>query len=108
MKLIKYILFISFLTTPSFSDNDTLFDEWKRNLDVAVENNIYKFDTSLFGIGGCPAVYQKGEKKTGNLNIFHAVRYLSSIGCDLDDYILSQDWEEELFKIENEWKHKLV
>ena len=40
MKLIKYILFISFLTTPSFSDNDTLFDEWKRNFKIlALKNN---------------------------------------------------------------------
>lgn len=72
----------------------------KNNLKVAIENGISKFDTSLFGIGGCPAVYNKDDIKSGNLNILHAIKYLSEFGCEFDKNFDSQDWEENLYNVE--------
>ena len=70
------------------------------NLKIAVDNGVSKFDTSLFGIGGCPAVYNKDDIKSGNLNIMHAVKYLSEFGCKFVNDYESQVWEEELFNVE--------
>jgi len=73
----------------------------KENLRIATNHGINKFDTSLFGIGGCPAVYCKNDEKTGNLNIFDAVKYLTELGCEFEHDYKSQEWEEELFNVEN-------
>lgn len=84
-------------TTNNFLSENT---ETKDNLKVAVVNGVTKFDTSLFGIGGCPAVYSKDKEKTGNLNIMHAIKYLSELGCEFQQNYKSQEWEEELYNVE--------
>ena len=61
-------------------DNDNLL--WKENLDVAIKNNIYKFDTSISGIGGCPAVYS--SEKSGNLDFLNAYLYFKDKGYHID------------------------
>ena len=82
-------------------------DTTKNNLKIAVNNGITKFDTSLYGIGGCPAVYCKDDVKSGNLNIFDAVKFLSEFGCSFDKNQDTQEWEEELYQVEENCKNIL-
>ena len=42
-------------------------------IDIALYNNIYKFDSSLLNIGGCPF---SGKKNLGNINTYDLVNYL--------------------------------
>lgn len=92
------------LHTNSFTISENITRD---NLKVAIENGISKFDTSLFGIGGCPAVYNKGDIKSGNLNILHAIKYLSEFGCKFEKNFDSQDWEENLYNVEEYCKNIL-
>ena len=82
-------------------------DTTKNNLKVAVNNGITKFDTSLYGIGGCPAIYCKDDVKSGNLNIFDAVKFLTELGCSFVKNQDSQQWEEDLFQVEENCKNIL-
>tara|TARA_B100001093_G_scaffold140730_1_gene133230 strand:+ start:166 stop:1053 length:888 start_codon:yes stop_codon:yes gene_type:complete len=84
------------------TENELTTNRWKENLNVAINNNVYKFDTSLLGIGGCPAVYSKNRCKTGNLNIIHAVSYFKEIGLNVGNFG-SSIWYEKVFNFEKEW-----
>jgi len=75
----------------------------KENLLVSIYNDVLKFDTSLLGLGGCPAVYSKGKKQTGNLNILHAVKFLKEEGHNLGKHIGSIKWFNSIKVIEDEW-----
>ena len=86
------------------TENELTTNVWKDNLNTSIVNDVYKFDTSLLGIGGCPAAYAKGDKKTGNLNILYASEYLKSIGCDLGPIIGTKEWLQNIYDIEKEWK----
>jgi len=44
-------------------------------IDYALEQNIYKFDSSLLGIGGCPFA---GKKNIGNINTMKLIEYLEN------------------------------
>lgn len=84
------------------TENELTTNRWKENLNVAINNNVYKFDTSLLGIGGCPAVYSKNRCKTGNLNIIHSVSYFKEIGLNVGNFG-SSIWYEKVFNFEKEW-----
>ena len=90
------------------TENELTTNVWKDNLKVSIDNNVFKFDTSLLGIGGCPAVYAKGNKKTGNLNILYASKYLKDLGYDVGPIIGSDKWNNMIFEIEKEWKPLIV
>lgn len=85
------------------TENELTTNKWKENLKVAINNDVYKFDTSLLGIGGCPAAYSKDRCKTGNLNIIHAVSYLKEIGLDIGSFG-SELWYKNVLDFEKEWK----
>lgn len=89
------------------TENELTTDKWKRNLEVSLNNDIYKFDTSLLGIGGCPAAYSSKDKKIGNLNIFHASKFIRELGFDTNQ-IGTSEWIKEIEKIEKEWKPFLI
>ena len=91
-----------FLSIHLHTENELTTDVWKKNLEVSLNNEIYKFDTSLLGIGGCPAAYSSKDKKTGNLNIFHASRFIRELGFDTNK-IGTSEWIKEIEKIEKEW-----
>lgn len=77
----------------------------KNNLKVAVENGIFKFDTSLFGIGGCPAVYNKNNTaKSGNLDVKDAIKYLSEFGCEFSEDYTSDSWNRQLQDVEETFR----
>ncbi len=46
-----------------------------KNLEIGLKEGIYKFDTSLAGIGGCPFSTEKG----GNIDIFDALKIVESL-----------------------------
>ena len=50
--------------------------EFERLLDILLENKIYKFDSSLLGIGGCPYA----EELIGNVSTLPLVKYLHKKG----------------------------
>jgi hydroxymethylglutaryl-CoA lyase len=96
---------INLLSLHLHTNTKTLSDDTtKNNLKIAVNNGVTKFDTSLYGIGGCPAVYCKDDVKSGNLNIFDAVKFLSEFGCSFDKNQYTQEWEEELYQVEENCK----
>lgn len=84
------------------TENELTTDIWKKNLKTSIDNGVYKFDTSLLGIGGCPAVYAKGRKKTGNLNIIHASNFLKNEGYDLGPFIGSSEWLNIINSVEKD------
>jgi hydroxymethylglutaryl-CoA lyase len=86
------------------TENELTTYVWKENLIVSINNNVLKFDTSLLGLGGCPAVYSQGRKKTGNLNILYAAKFLKEEGYDIGDYIGSDEWVYNIKLIEDKWK----
>ena len=86
------------------TENELTTYVWKENLIVSINNNVLKFDTSLLGLGGCPAVYSKGKKKTGNLNIRYAAKFLKEEGHNIGDYIGTEQWLNNIKLIEDEWK----
>lgn len=51
-------------------------DSWKKIVDLCLSYGVNKFDTSILNLGGCPAAFSKGKKKSGNLNLFDFVNYL--------------------------------
>ena len=85
------------------TENELTTNVWKENLKVSINNDVFKFDTSLLGIGGCPAVYSKNRPKTGNLNILHAVNFLKNEGYTFEEFIGSNEWLEVINSIEKEW-----
>ena len=85
------------------TENELTTNVWKRNLEVSLDHHIYKYDTSLLGIGGCPAAYSKDDKKTGNLNIIYASRFFKDLGFDVGD-IGNNIWNDNIVDIEKEWK----
>jgi len=85
------------------TENELTTYVWKENLIVSINNDVLKFDTSLLGLGGCPAVYSKGKKQTGNLNILHAVKFLKEEGHNLGKHIGSIKWFNSIKVIEDEW-----
>lgn len=89
------------------TENELTTNKWKENLKTAVNNNICKFDTSLLGIGGCPAAYSCDSKKTGNLNILHAVSFFKELGYDVGKFG-DKKWYDKIIKIENDWKPLLT
>ena len=46
-----------------------------KNLKIGLKEGIYKFDTALGGIGGCPFSTEKG----GNIDIFDALEVVDSM-----------------------------
>lgn len=89
------------------TENELTTNKWKENLKTAVNNNICKFDTSLLGIGGCPAAYSCDSKKTGNLNILHAVSFFKELGYDVGKF-KDKKWYEKIIQIEKDWKPLLT
>jgi hydroxymethylglutaryl-CoA lyase len=93
----------SLLSLHLHTENELTTDVWKRNLEVSLENKIFKYDTSLLGIGGCPAAYSKDDIKTGNLNIIYASKFFKDLGFDVGN-IGTPDWYTKIYDIEKEWK----
>lgn len=93
----------SLLSLHLHTENELTTNKWKENLKVAINNDVYKFDTSLLGIGGCPAAYSKDRCKTGNLNIIHAVSYFKEIGLDIGSFG-SELWYKNVLDFEKEWE----
>lgn len=93
----------SLLSLHLHTENELTTNKWKENLKVAINNDVYKFDTSLLGIGGCPAAYSKDRCKTGNLNIIHVVSYFKEIGLDIGSFG-SELWYKNVLDFEKEWK----
>jgi len=89
------------------TENELTTDIWKRNLEVSLKHDIYKYDTSLLGIGGCPAAYSKEDKKTGNLNIIHASRFFQDLNFDIGE-ICSDNWYYNINRIETKWRSLLT
>ena len=56
-------------------------DSWKNIIDLCLKFGIYRFDTSLLNLGGCPAAFS-GNKKSGNLNLLDLVNYLDEININ--------------------------
>ena len=50
--------------------------EFEQLVDIVLQNEIYKFDTSLLGIGGCPYA----DRLIGNLSTIPLVKYLHKKG----------------------------
>lgn len=69
--------------------SDGYFEEL---IDIGLKNNIYKYDSSLLGIGGCP--FSK-SKNIGNIPTTQLIKYLHSLG-----YITNMD-VNELINTEN-------
>ena len=88
------------------TENEMFNNTWKENLDVGISNQVLKFDTSILGIGGCPAAYSK-KNKTGNLNIIHAIKYLKSKNYDLEEFN-SDLVVNKIIEIENKWRDLLT
>ena len=54
-------------------------------VDVALYHGIYKYDTALFGIGGCPyAKTTSSNLLVGNLSTIPFIKYLNYRGIDTD------------------------
>lgn len=85
------------------TENELTTDVWKKNLEVSLNNKIFKYDTSLLGIGGCPAAYSKDDIKTGNLNIIYASKFIKDLGFDIGN-IGTEKWYQNVYEIEKEWK----
>jgi hydroxymethylglutaryl-CoA lyase len=68
-------------------------------IDIALLNNIYKFDSSILNIGGCPF---SGKKNIGNINTLDLVTYLENNNYDTGININLLKIIEK--KIENEMK----
>jgi len=100
----KYLYDHAKLSLHLHTENELFTNVWKDNLKVSIINDVLKFDTSLLGIGGCPAAYAKDDKKTGNLNIVYASQYLKSLGCDIGPIIGSDKWFHQIEEIEEEWR----
>ena len=79
-------------------------DSWKDVIDLCLEHNVRKFDTSLLKLGGCPAAYQN-KVKSGNLDLYDLVNHLNQVGeGDNVAYInshLIKDVEKEISSILN-------
>ena len=103
LKFSSYIYDHEKLSLHLHTENELTTNVWKDNLRVSINNGVYKFDTSLLGIGGCPAVYSKGQNKTGNLNIRHASQFLKKEGHYLGEFIGSTEWFNNIKLIEDEW-----
>ncbi len=95
----------SLLSLHLHTENELTSDIWKKNLEVSLDNNIFKYDTSLLGIGGCPAAYSK-SKKTGNLNIIHASSFIKKLGFDVGE-LGTEEGINKIKKIEQEWSKLL-
>ena len=102
LKNSKKIYDNSLLSLHLHTENELTTNKWKENLKVAINNDVCKFDTSLLGIGGCPAAYSKDRCKTGNLNIIHAVSYFKEIGLNIDSFG-SELWYKNVLDFEKEW-----
>ena len=74
-------------------------DYWKKIIDLCLEYNIRNFDTSLLGLGGCPAAFSD-KKKSGNLNLFDLINYLDEkkISHNIDKNKI-KDVENEVYNI---------
>lgn len=62
-------------------------ESWKDIIDLCLEYDVRKFDTSILKLGGCPAAYQN-KVKSGNLDLYDLVNHLHQVGEDGNiDYI---------------------
>ncbi len=73
-----------------------------KNLKIGLQEGIYKFDTALAGIGGCPFSTEKG----GNINIFDALVIVEQIGLNHKINLEKLRFAENFFK--NIKKEKIV
>ncbi len=53
-------------------------------IDAALQKGIYKFDSSLFGIGGCPYAKKCDDKIIGNLSTIPLIDFLHNNGIKTD------------------------
>ncbi len=60
-------------------DND-LKQNFELIIDAALQKGIYKFDSSLFGIGGCPYAKKCDDKIIGNLSTIPLIKFLNKTG----------------------------
>jgi hydroxymethylglutaryl-CoA lyase len=60
-------------------DND-LKQNFEPIIDAALQKGIYNFDSSLFGIGGCPYAKKCEDKIIGNLSTIPLVKFLHKNG----------------------------
>lgn len=88
------------------TDNKYSNDIWKKNLDVSLKKGIFKFDTSLLGIGGCPAAYSQCTKN-GNLDIKNALMFFKENNVEIEN-IDSEELLSEIIKLEKKWKDILL
>ena len=88
------------------TDNKYSNETWKRNLDVSLKNGIFKFDTSLLGIGGCPTAYSQCTKN-GNLDIKNAVMFFKENNIEIEN-IDTNKLLSEIIKLEKKWKNILI
>tara|TARA_B100000424_G_C22940656_1_gene500528 strand:+ start:2023 stop:2931 length:909 start_codon:yes stop_codon:yes gene_type:complete len=56
-------------------------DSWKDIIDLCLEYDVRKFDTSILKLGGCPAAYEN-KVKSGNLDLYDLVNHLHQVGED--------------------------
>jgi isopropylmalate/homocitrate/citramalate synthase len=69
-------------------------------IDIALNYNINKFDSSVLNIGGCPF---SGKKNYGNINTLKLVKYLEENNYDTGiNYEKLEYVEKEMLKILNE------
>ena len=106
LKITSKIFDHNLLSLHFHTENEMFNNTWKENLDVGINNQVLKFDTSILGIGGCPAAYSK-KNKTGNLNIIHAIKYLKSKNYDLEEFN-SDLVVNKIIEIENKWRDLLT
>ena len=69
------------------------YNNFNEYIDIALNYKIYKFDSSILNIGGCPF---SGEKNISNMNTLELIKYL-----DNKNYNTSIDFNM-LEKIEKE------
>jgi isopropylmalate/homocitrate/citramalate synthase len=69
-------------------------------IDVSLNYNISKFDSSVLNIGGCPF---SGKKNYGNINTLELVKYLEENNYDTNiNYEMLEYVEKDILKILNE------
>jgi hydroxymethylglutaryl-CoA lyase len=77
-----------------------LHQNFESLIETALDNNIRKFDTSLFGIGGCPYAKQtESSDSIGNLSTIPMVKFIHSHGFKTD--VQLDALEEASGKIKN-------
>ena len=93
--IIKYISLHLHITENNDTENNFI-----SFIDIALQYNINKFDSSILNIGGCPF---SGKKNCGNINTLKLVQYLENNNYDTGiDYKSLEYIEKDILKILNE------